>query len=351
MRIRADELTRCLAAIYEAKGVGPADARTVAEHQVAANLAGHDSHGAIMTPRYVAQIDKGEIVVDARLVVEQESETTAVLSGQWGFGFVMTEQALKLAMGKAAQHGVASVVVREQGHVGRLGAYAEQAANQGFIVLITADSGRGPKAVAPFGGRTPRLGTNPICFGVPSDLEGPVVLDMATSAVAAGKLGVARSRGSSVPVGWIVDKDGNPSQDPSDYFAGGAILPLGADQGHKGFGLSFMVEILCGLLTGLGYGVAADGRHNDGNFIALFDVAQFRDIDEFKHEVAEFVAYIKESPPAAGVSEIYYPGELEYRTALLRRREGIEIEPATWASLMRLMEQLGVAVPHGAGPS
>ena len=125
------------------------------------------------------------------------------------------------------------------------------AAQEGMIGLITADSGAGPKAVVPFGGKARRLGTNPICIGVPSDMEGQVLMDMATSAVAAGKISLARNRGEQVPTGWIIDKEGNPTNDPKDYAAGGAILPVGADQGHKGYGLSFMVEMFSGLLTGL----------------------------------------------------------------------------------------------------
>lgn len=321
----------------------------MARHQVDANLVGHDSHGVIMTPRYVEQIDSGELVIDASLAVEQDSPTTAVLGGNWGFGFVMTEQAMALGIEKAREHGVAGIVIRQQGHVGRLGAYAAMAAANDMIAIITADSGRGPKSVAPFGGRSRRLGTNPICFAIPSDLPGPVVLDMATSAVAVGKLAVARSRGEELPPGWVVDKEGNPATDPASYYDGGAILPLGADQGHKGFGLSFVVEALCGLLTGLGYGVAADGRHNDGNFIGLFHVERFRDVQSFKDEVAEFVDYIKSSPRMSGFDEIFYPGEIEYRTAEARRRDGIEIEEATWRRLAALMESLDVRPPAQIG--
>ena len=160
-----------------------------------------------------------------------------------------------MAIDKAKEHGVAAMTVHYQSHVGRVGDYPTMAVNEGMIGLVTADSGAGPKNAAPFGGLARRLGTNPISIGVPSDLEGPVLLDMATSAVAMGKINLQRSRNEPVPLGWIVDKDGNPTTDPNDYFAGGAILPVGADQGHKGYGLSFMVEMFSGLLTGLGFGI------------------------------------------------------------------------------------------------
>ena len=215
-------------------------------------------------------------------------------------------------------------------------------ADQGMIGLVTADSGAGPKAVVPFGGRARRLGTNPICIGMPSDLEGTVLLDMATSAVAAGKISLARSRQEQVPPGWIVDKEGNPTTDPNDYRDGGAILPVGADQGHKGYGLAFMVEIFSGLLTGLGFGIDPQARHNDGVFIAVFNVAHFRPLEEFKREVKEFAEFVKSSPPAAGFTEVMYPGEPEFRTEQQRRRDGIFIEDGTWQQISDLMEELGV---------
>jgi LDH2 family malate/lactate/ureidoglycolate dehydrogenase len=226
--------------------------------------------------------------------------------------------------------------------MGRLGGYAEAAARDGLIALMTADSGRGPKAVAPFGGRTSRLGTNPICVAVPAGAYSPVVLDMATSSVAVGKLALARARGNQVAEGLILDRQGNPTTSPDDYFAGGTILPLGGSQGYKGFGLSFIVEILSGLLTGLGYGVAADGRHNDGSFIALFDVQQYRPLADFRRDVDELIDYIHASPLAPGATEVLYPGELEARTRADRREAGIAVEDATWAALTGLAGELGV---------
>ncbi len=220
--------------------------------------------------------------------------------------------------------------------------WAQMALEEGMIGLITADSGAGPKAVAPFGGRARRLGTNPICIGMPSDLEGPVLLDMATSAVAQGKISLARSRGEAVPPGWIINKDGNPTTDPNEYFGGGAILPVGADQGHKGYGLSFMVEVFSGLLTGLGFGIDPQAKHNDGCFISVFNVEHFRSLTQFKTEVAEFVQFVKTSPPAAGFSEVLYPGEIEHLTEQRRRKEGIYVEDETWEQIAGLMKELDV---------
>ena len=329
--------------IYRAKGTPDHEAEIVATHQVKANLVGHDSHGVIHIMEYCERIDKGHIVPGAPFVVERETPTTAVINGNWGFGFVVTEKAMSMAIDKAKTQGVSAITVHLQSHIGRLGDYPTMAAEEGMIALITADSGAGPKAVVPFGGRARRLGTNPICIGVPSDLDGPVLLDMATRAVAAGKITLARNRGESVPPGWIIDKDGNPTTDPNDYRDGGAILPVGGDQGHKGYGLSFMVEMFSGLLTGLGFGIDPQARHNDGVFISVFRVENFRPLDEFKKEMKEFAEFVKTSPPAAGFTEVLYPGEIEYRTELKRREEGIFVEDETWDQISALMQSLNVA--------
>ena len=333
--------------IYRAKGVSHDEAEVVATHQIKANLVGHDSHGVIHIREYVERIDRGHIVPGAPFVVEKEAPCTAVINGNWGFGFVVTERAMRMAIEKAKTHGVAAITIHLQSHIGRLGDYPTMAVQEGMIAMITADSGAGPKAVAPFGGRGRRLGTNPICFGMPSDLEGTVLLDMATSAVAAGKISLARNRGEQVPPGWLIDKDGNPTTDPEDYRAGGAILPVGADQGHKGYGLSFMVEIFSGLLTGLGFGLDPQARHNDGVFIAVFNVEHFRPLDEFKKEVKEFAEFVKTSPPAAGFTEVLYPGEPEYRTELARRRDGIFVEDETWEQITAMMQELKVEAAVG----
>jgi LDH2 family malate/lactate/ureidoglycolate dehydrogenase len=333
--VTADELRTILVSIYQSRGVPADEAEAVADHQVDANLIGHDSHGAIRTVDYVRRLEKGDIVPGAPFEVERETATTAVVNGNWGFGFVQTKKAMRLAIDKARANGVSAVTIRYQSHMGRLGAYAEMAAAEGMIALITADSGRGPKSVVPFGGAKPRLGTNPICFAIPTGGV-PLVLDIATSAVAGGKVMLARNEGVDLDPGLLVAADGSPTTDPNDYFAGGALAPLGGSQGHKGYGLSVIVEVLCGLLTGLGYGVAADARHNDGNFIAVFDVARFRDPQEFTADVNAFMAYLKETPPAPGFAEVLVPGEIEAKTGAVRRAEGITIDETTWQQLVAL---------------
>ena len=199
----------------------------------------------------------------------KDSPTTTVIDGHWGFGYVVTERAMKLTIEKARVQNVAAATVHRQSHIGRLAAYPLMAAKEDMIAMITADSGRSAKGVVPFGGIEKRLGTNPISMAMPSDLKGPFFLDMATSAVAAGKINLAKARGTEVPKGWMIDKHGNPSQDPNDLSHGGSILPLGADQGHKGYGLSSMVEIFSGILPGLGFGHDTSGRHNAVSYTHL----------------------------------------------------------------------------------
>ena len=339
-KVSAERLHKIGAGLLVGAGASPQEADTVARGCVNANLVGHDSHGVILIPSYVERIKVGHIVPGAAFQIIQESPSTTVIDGHWGFGFVVNERAMQLTIEKAKAANVAAATVFRQSHVGRLGAYPLMAAQAGMIGIATADSGRSPKAVAPFGGREARLGTNPIAIAVPSDLPGPLCLDMATSAVAVGKLTLAQARGEQIPQGWIVDKDGKHTTDPARFRPGGALLPLGGSEGYKGSGLAVIVEILCGLLTGLGFGVEPTGRHNDGCFLAVFKVDAFRPLAEFKREVAEFARYLKDTPLSEGSTGVFYPGEVEYLREQERRKNGIEIEDATWATLRKLAGEL-----------
>jgi uncharacterized oxidoreductase len=331
-----ERLQKIAARLMESAGASGEEAAIISRHTIGANLAGHDSHGIIQIATYIDRIKRGHIVPGAPVEIVRDSPTTAVVDGNWGFGYVVSEQAMGMAIEKAKQNMVGAVTVRRQSHVGRVADYPLMAASAGMIGMMTADSGRSAKSVVPFGGKEPRLGTNPICIAMPSNLEGPLFLDMATSAVAAGKVAVAVARGTSIPEGWILDKDGNPTTDPNALAQGGAGLPLGGEQGHKGYGLSVIVEIFSGILTGLGFGHDPSGRHNDGCFMAAFNVEAFRSLSEFKSEVTEFAQYLKSSAPAEGVEEVFYPGELEHLRAQRFRQEGVSVEDATWDRLKAL---------------
>jgi LDH2 family malate/lactate/ureidoglycolate dehydrogenase len=339
----ADRLSEICQALFVAAGTPPDEAATVVRHCIAANLAGHDSHGVIQVPTYIDRIKVGHMVPGAPMTIVNESPATTVIDGHWGFGFHVNAKAMQLTIEKAKKTNVAACTVFRQSHVGRLAAYPLMAIKEGMIGLATADSGRSTKVVAPFGGREARLGTNPISIAVPSDLEAAFYLDMATSAVAAGKVGLAAARGEPIPTGWVVDADGKQTTDPTRLRQGGALLPLGGTEGYKGSGLAAMVEILCGLLTGLGFGVEPSGRHNDGCFMAVFKVDAFRPLAEFKREVAEFARYLKATPASQGSPGVYYPGEIEHLNEQARRKSGIDVEDATWAKLRALAGQYGLA--------
>src|SRR5918912_1232288 len=311
--VDTERLHRLIAGVFEAAGGAADEAETVARHMVGANLAGHDSHGVQLLPTYVARVQRGDIVPGAPFEVLDETPATARVDGHWGFGQVVSERAMALAMAKAQAAHVAAVTVRQQAHVGRVADYPLMAARAGLIGIMFCDSGRTAKQVVPFGGREARLGTNPLCIALPSDLEAPV----------------------------IIDKDGRPSTDPDDYTDGGALLPVGGTQGHKGYGLGFMIEVFTGILTGLGFGVDPSGRHNDGSLLLALNPGAFRPVDTFRAEVAAFARYVKETPSAAGVAEVYYPGELEWRTEQARRRDGIPIEEPTWAAVAQVAESFG----------
>jgi len=343
-KIVAERLIEIGRALFEAAGTPPAEAELVMRHIVGANLVGHDSHGVIQIPTYIERIKVGHIVPGAPWTIVQESPTTTVVDGHWGFGYVANERAMRLTIEKAKTANVAAATVFRQGHIGRLSSYTQMAAQAGMIGLITADSGRSPKAVAPFGGREARLGTNPISIAIPSDLEAPLYLDMATSAAAAGKIALAVARNEPVPDNWVIGKDGRQTNDPRQLRQGGALLPLGGPEGgYKGTGLAVMVEILCGLLTGLGFGVEPTGRHNDGCFMAVFKVEAFRPLAQFKKDVGELAAYLKATKPADGSSGVYYPGEIEHMREQDRRQNGIEVEDATWYKLLSLAEDYGLS--------
>jgi uncharacterized oxidoreductase len=341
--VPAARLIEIASGLLVAAGASKEEAAIIARYNIGANLVGHDSHGIILIPQYIERIKAGHIVPQAPWTITEESPTTTVIDGNWGFGYAVTDRAMRYTIDKAKKQNVAAATVFRQSHIGRLASYPLLAAAEGLIAMITADSGRSPKHVAPFGGAKARLGTNPICFAVPSNLEGPFVFDMATSAAAAGKINVATARGESVPSGWLIDAEGRPSTDPRVLRQGGALLPLGGSEGYKGTGLAAIVEILSGLLTGLGFGVEPTGRHNDGCFIAVFNVGAFRKLDTFKQEVTEFANYLKSTPPAQGFSEVFYPGEIEFRKEQDRRKNGVPIEDATWTKLGDLAREYGIA--------
>ena len=277
----------------------------------------------------------------------QESPATTVIDGHWGFGFHVNAKAMQLTIEKAKKTNVAAVTVFRQSHVGRLAAYPLMAIKEGMIGLATADSGQVAQ------GRRPVRRTR----GPARDqsyLDRRSLRPRGAALSRHGDIGcgcrqgtLAAARGEAIPAGWIIDSDGKQTTDPTRLRKGGALLPLGGTEGYKGSGLAAMVEILCGLLTGLGFGVEPTGRHNDGCFMAVFKVEAFRPLADFKKEVAEFARYLKATPAADGSPGVFYPGEVEYLREQERRVSGIDVEDATWDKLRALAREYGLVAKLG----
>jgi hydroxycarboxylate dehydrogenase B len=330
--------------IFEACGSPPVDAAVVANHVVDASLLGIDSHGLIRIPQYVTEIRKGEIIPSAPVKVTRETETTAVVDCGWNFGQVGAMRAMEVAVAKARKHFTACVVAHRCGHIGRVGAYTEFAARSGFIALAFCNSSVRGHCVLPWGGREPRLATNPISFAFPVRTGEPIVADFSTSASPEGKIRVYRDRKKAVPEGWIVDAAGNPSTDPATFYGPprGSILPFGGPSGHRGYALSLLVEVLGGALAGLN--ITKD-QHGNGVAFIVINAAGFMPGDHFTELIDEMRRYVKSSKPAEGFSEVMMPGEPEARTAKTRKENGIPIEDATWRSILNSSSTLGVNWP------
>ncbi len=317
-------------------------AAMVATSLVGANLAGHDSHGMIRLPVYVQAARAGRVVPAARAVVATATAfvATVILDGMHGWGQPAAHLATTEAMVRAQKFGMAAVVIQHCNHIGRVGEYVERMARANLVGLAMCNANPN---VAPFGGRKKMLGTNPISIAVPrADGRPPVLLDAATSVVAEGKLRVARDKGVQTPSGWIIDKDGRPTLDPNDFYAGGALLPMGD---YKGYGLGVMVELLGGLLSGMSAAFLPDYGKGNGVLMMALNPEAFMPLDKYLAQVELFCEGIKSAPTAPGVEQVLLPGEPEQRAWTLRTANGIDLPEATWQSICTLAAGLGVAVP------
>ncbi|MYB42808.1 MAG: Ldh family oxidoreductase [Chloroflexi bacterium] len=343
--VQSSDLNDFIVRMFLAVGSPEHDARELAAHLVDSNLAGHDSHGVIRAPQYLGQIETGLIVPGATSEVVRETETTTLLRGNWNYGQVVGREAMDLAIEKARAGGIGITVAWEISHTGRMGIYGEQAARAGMLAIAVVQ-GQG-RSVAPFGGATGRLGTNPIVVAAPTpDPEQPFVLDMATSVTAGGKVKVADAAGYQLPPDSVLDAEGRPTRDPSAIEAGGAILPLGGPAGHKGFGLSLAVTALAGALAPQ----ARLGKHTgSATTMIAVDIERFREPTEYASVFGAFLDYVRETPRQEGVEEIVAPGELERRNRERRRRDGIDLDDGTWQRLADAAVQTGIEPLPGMG--
>ncbi|HET9598889.1 MAG TPA: malate/lactate/ureidoglycolate dehydrogenase [Anaeromyxobacteraceae bacterium] len=342
-------LRAAAARILAAAGAAPADAAAVADHLVEANLAGHDSHGVGMIPQYVRAIRSGALDPRAHAAIEDRGGAVLAADGRRGFGQVVAREAIAAAVPRARALGVALLALRNASHVGRVGAYAEQAAAAGLAsVHFVNVVGHAPLA-APFGGRDARLGTNPVCIAVPRAGRPPLLLDMATSAVALGKARVAMNRGERMANGLLLDGAGQPTTDPGVMWREprGALLPLGL---HKGYGLALACELLAGALGGGGT-ISTVPREPDrigNNMLSLLlDPARLPGAGGLEAEVEAALAHVKASPPADPARPVLVAGEPEEMARATRRTTGIAIERATWEELRAAAASVGTELAGG----
>jgi LDH2 family malate/lactate/ureidoglycolate dehydrogenase len=336
------------AALLRASGVPQADAEVAARCLVRADLRGVDTHGLIRLPGYLDRIAKGLVDPAPKLVFEAVAPNAARLDGQNGLGFVVASRAVNHGIALAREMGLGLIGVRNSTHYGMAATYLLQAIEAGFAAMVLTNAS---PALPPWGGRGEMFGTSPFAVGVPAPGSVPFVLDMAPTVVARGKIRKAAREGRAIPEGWGLDAAGRDTTDPAAVLAGGVLLPIG---GAKGAGLSMMLDILCGVLTGARYGGEVGDQYKRfdrpqgvGHMILVMRPDLFLPAKEVAARMGDLVGRIKANPKAAGVDEIYMPGEIEARREALRLIQGIPYASADLAPLVDLARRAGIAPPLG----
>lgn len=342
--LSSEYLRKATAEIFSAVGATSGTAETLAHTLVEANLLGHDSHGVIRIMEYVKQINSGALNPVGQPEAVHETATTLKVDGHRGFGQIVAAWTMERLIAKAQESHSSVGTIFNCGHVGLVGTYPAMAASRGMIALAMVNGGGRTPRVAPCGGRKALFGTNPIAAAIPTADGQPIVLDFSTSIAASGKIRVARDKGDSLPEGWIIDREGRPSTNPSDYYDGGMLLPAA---GHKGHGLSILVEIVAGLLSGSGIMAVPDSGYQGGNgcFFMVVDVEAFLPLEQFVTEVAMFGRIVRAVPPAQGVDSVLLPGDREQLTKAERLSKGIEVPEQTWRGIRESADRLGVRLP------
>jgi len=336
--VPAERLVALVAAIMQGGGSGEEEARTIARRLVDSNLVGHDSHGVIRVRTYLKWVEDGWLRPNTSPTIVFDSDTIAILDGNRGFGQVIGEFAARLGIAKAAKTGIAMVGLRNCGHLGRLGDWAEMAALAGQVSLHFLNTS-GAQRVAPFGGSDRRLSTNPLAIGVPVADGEPVILDITTSMVAEGKLMVARNKGEHVPEGWIIDKAGRPTTEPKEFYDGGALLTVGA---HKGSGLSIVTDLLAGAIS-MGRSSDPDDPVLRNNMLSIYIAPRvYDDGGHTLREAQRLVDWVTASPPAVPDRPVLSPGEVERETRAKRIVEGIALDDKTWADIVAAAQSVGI---------
>lgn len=349
--IAATALEAFVADIFTSAGCSREEGKRIGRYLVSANLSGHDSHGVVRVPRYASQKKAGTVIADVKVDVLVDTPAIAVVDGKYGFGQTVTPQAVRIGIDKCRKGGLAAVTLRNAGHVGRVGDWAEMAAAEGLVSVHFVNAS-GSVLVAPFGGVERRFSTAPYCVGIPRLGQDPLILDFATSIVAEGKVLVASQGGKKVPEGAMIGPDGKPSSDPHllygeftptgprDHSKGtGAIRAFGD---HKGSGLAFMCEILGGSLSGTGATDPKRGRFANGMLSVYIDPKVVDPEGFFPRDIAKYVAFVKSSKPVAEGGEVLVPGEAETRMRARRLAEGVPLPDDTWAAIVETARAVGL---------
>ena len=335
-------------------GVSPQDAAQAADVLVCADLRGIDSHGVARLHSYFELLLEGKINPRPQVKVIRSTASTATVDGDNGLGLVVGPHANRMAMDLAEQSGTGWVSVCATNHFGIAGYYVLKALERDLIGWAMTNS---TKLVAPVWGAEPMLGTNPIAIAFPGKHEPPIVIDMATSAVALGKVEMALRKGTSIPTGWGMDEQGRATTDPEDIVNGGTLLPLGSDRergAHKGYCLGVMVDVLSAVLSGANWGpftvpfvlrnqipTRSVGK-GIGHFFGAMRVDAFIDADEFKAQMDEYVRVFRATRPEPGTNGPLLPGDPEREAEEVRREQGIPLLPAVVKDLLDVAEKIGV---------
>lgn len=345
--LQATELRRIGADVLRAAGSSAEEAATVADNLVLANLSGHDSHGVGMIPRYVDAVLEGGLKPNTAARVTLDAGAMITVDGGRGYGQVVGEQAMTLAMARARQGGSCVLALSNAHHLGRIGHFAEMAVAQGLVSIHFVNVLSRP-VVAPWGGGDGRFGTNPFCVGIPLAGKPPFVLDFATSRVAQGKMRVAHNEGRQVDAGYLIDEKGQPTTDPGVVVVPqpnglfGALMTFGE---HKGYGMAVACELLGGALTGSGtWHRPADASRAvlNGMFAIVVDPQRLGTRDAFEQESKAFVDWLRQSPSATG--GVRLAGEPEREARERREREGVALDAATWAEIVGAGAKVGARI-------
>lgn len=308
-----------------------------------ADQKGVTTHGIFRLPRYVEQVHKGFVHSKPEIQFVKEGPIVKVLDADHGLGAVVSNLAMEEALNISSKKGVGVVAVRRSNHFGTAGYFAEMAAMRNQIGIVFTNTS---PLIAPTGSKKPIVGNNPWSISAPSSLEHPITLDMANSIAARGKMRIAAQKGEQIPFGWALDREGQPTTDPLEAIKG-IILPIG---GHKGYGISLMIEILAGVLTGSDFGenmVNADDnqKRNVGHLFIALNIEHFMDMDEFKSRMDELIGAVKNAPRINEEQEVFLPGEIEWqKKELEQKNKYVQVSKKTFQSLSKLCSEFNIDI-------